>query len=415
MIFAFFANAHVMEWQALMFIMLAIAAALIGELFVRKGLPNIVGIMVLAMLCGNVFGISDWGENPIIMTLAEIGAIVILFYAGLESDLSKLAKRFYSGLSVAVVGVVAPFALIYPYLYFWQGLEPVVALLVCNVLVATSVAVTVGLFAQHHAQGTKVADIILVAAVIDDILGMLILGVVEPFATNRGETYSLKSTLLQIVMAVSFIIGGIYIGRKGAPFLGHQFDAWFHSGNKGKLLSAFLFCAGFVVLAKLFGLASIIGAFTAGLILDHTHFEKFSKATEENVEELVKPIRNITLPFFFLLAGISVDLKYMLDPSSLGFIVVLLILAITGKMISGIAVKEDGARFGLSNLLIGLSMIPRGEVGMVIALMGKNFGVFPDWLYASLVVVIFLTTIMPPVPLNKKIPQYKRRLTLKAV
>lgn len=400
------ANGHGLDMTVLGFITLALIAAVIGELFVRKGQPNIVGIMITAIVLSNVFGISNWGSEPIPQLLAEIGAIIILFYAGLESDLSELAGKFYDGLLVAIVGVLVPFILIYIYIFYIYGSQFATALMVANVFVATSVAVTVSEFNRHNAQRSRISDIILVAAVIDDILGMLILGIVEPISNASSEGISVFKIVLQIGLAVLFIVGGIVLGRIAASRFSTLFTELFHSGNKGKLLLAFLFCSVFVFISLLVGLAPIIGAFTAGLVLDHTHFKKFEKATAESVEELVKPIRNLTLPFFFFMAGISVNLSYLLDWQNMVLVVILFILASIGKMASGLAISLHGSRFGLSNAIIGIAMNPRGEVGMVIALIGKHLGLFSDQLYSVIVIVIFLTTVIPPLMLNVLIPRY---------
>lgn len=407
MFLLFASDVHGLTTQIVTFIALAIFAALIGELFVRWGQSNIVGIMIVAILVGNIFGITEWANEPIISFLAMMGAVVILFYAGLESDLEELRSKIISGLAVAVVGVVVPLLLVVTTMKFIYGASWIVSLLVANVLVATSVAVTVSVFSQNDAQKTKIADIILVAAVIDDILGMLLLGIIEPIISNNTESLSIFKTITQVTSAVGFISLGVFVGPKIAPYLSKKADQWFHSGNKGKLLFACLFCLVFVLIAMSIGLAPIIGAFTAGLILDHTHFKEFTKASAEDVEELIKPIRNIMLPCFFFVAGISVNWSHILNTTSGALVCLLLVLAIIGKVVSGFVIKPHGTRFGVSNLIIGLAMTPRGEVGMVIALMGKQYNIFDDQLYAILVMVIFLTTLLPPIPLNTLIRKYK--------
>lgn len=400
----FINSSSVIDSNLLIIIITVLSFAVLSEFLVRRGQSGIVGILLFSIILSNIFGLHYWANNQFVKFMSEIGAIIILLESGLESDLHDLKSKFSSGLLVAVVGVIAPLIMISIAVYFLFGHDAVVAILAANVLVATSVAVTADSFKQFNAEKSTAAGIIMVAAVIDDILGMLLLGIIEPLVSSHG-TYSVTHTLLQIFYATIFIVGGIFIGRWAANNLSKLFTLVFHSGNKGALYLTLLICSLFLLAACFSGLALIIGAFTAGLVLDHTHFKNFHKA-ENKVEQLIKPIKAMTMPFFFASVGISVNIGFLLsDTGTMGInwfclimVVLLFLLATLGKMLSGFVKKFDGnSIFGKTNWTIGIGMNPRGEVGMIIALLMVQLGLFTSELYGILIMVIFLTTILSPI------------------
>jgi len=253
---------------------------------------------------------------------------------------------------------------------------------------------------------TREARIILGAAVIDDVMGLLILAVVSGaiHAASSGEGMSLLSFAIITAKAVAFLVGAILIGHFVMP---HFFKGAGRFKTSGMFLAlSIAFCFVLAWLAALVELAPIVGAFAAGLVLDEVHFKPFERTGETSLEELLRPLSTVLVPIFFVLMGLRVDLRVFGRSDIIGFAIVLTLFAIIGKQVCSLAVAERG----LNRLAVGLGMIPRGEVGLIFAGIGTSLTlpnvqgvpvpVIGSATFAAIVVMVVVTTLVTPPVLN---------------
>jgi Kef-type K+ transport system membrane component KefB len=321
--------------------------------------------------------------------LAELGVIILLFEVGLESDLEEFLRVGWSAMLVAMIGVVGPFVLGY-YSSILLGLSYTSAIFMGAALTATSVGITARTLGDLGQIRTSAAKIILGAAVIDDVLGLIILAVVGSLVAVGTVSYGEigKVTLL----AVAFLVGAIVIGIAVAP---HMLRIAKKLRTRGMLtISAFLFCLALSYLAHELGLAAIVGAFAAGLILARTE-------DLVHIQQRIKPIADIFVPIFFVMLGVSVNLSVLnpLNPearSNLAFIGILVLVAVVMKVVAGLGVLKRG----VSRLVVGVGMIPRGEVGLIFASIGLTRSIITPAEYAAIIAVVIITTFITP-PLLK--------------
>ena len=294
---------------------------------------------------------------------------------------------------VAVLGVVLPFLLGFASM---RLLAPEVSLnsdmFVAATLGATSVGITAEVLREIGRDSSKEGHIILGAAVIDDILGLLTLAVVSGIVVSGNVDIS--NILSIVALAMAFLVGAVYLGphilRLTIRMLG-RLDI-----VEAKMFTSFMFVMVLAWLATLVGLATIVGAFTAGVILHEGYFKDLSAQGDHmSIRELIMPLEVILVPIFFVLMGIQVKLESFLDITVLITASGLLMAAMVGKVISG-----WGAGRGKNRLLVGFGMMPRGEVGLIFASIGKSLGVITDALFSSVVLMVILTTLAAP-PLIK--------------
>jgi Kef-type K+ transport system membrane component KefB len=386
-----------------------VAAKAGGELFERLHQPAVLGELVFGVILGNLslVGIHQFDglrTMPDIHTAAEIGVILLLFEVGLESNLQGLLAVGISATLVAALGVIAPVILGYfVSLWFLPEAPWYVHLFAGATLAATSVGITARVLKDLRKMETQEARIILGAAVVDDVLGLIILAVVSGIvgSIDRGAAadVSLMPVLWIIVKAVLFLVGAIVIGRLAAGKVIH-FGAHARVSGMPVVLSL-IYCFLLSGLAEMIGLAAIVGAFAAGIVLDETSYEAYPQMKTRRFEELVAPISNIFVPVFFVLMGIRVDLHSFSSLGVLEFAGALSLAAIAGKQICSLGIIEKG----LNRLAVGVGMIPRGEVGLIFAAMGarqtvSGVPVFSSETYSALVVMIMITTLATP-PLLK--------------
>ena len=394
-----------------------LAAKLGGELFERLSLPAVLGELIAGIALGNLVLVnSAWSfleplratpirENwaLIIDSLARFGVIILLFEVGLESTVKGMMKVGKSALLVAVLGVIAPFLLGFAVSWiFVKELPPALAaavpgfslnyvhLFMGAVLCATSVGITARVFKDLGKLQTKEAQIILGAAVIDDVLGLIILAVVSGIvsAAEMGRALDISSVLRLIGVAVLFLVGSLTVGAFLVPRIMGQL-AKLRTGGM-MIVSALLFCFGMAYLANAVGLAPIVGAFAAGLLLEEVHFRKFRENIE--IEHLIKGISAFLVPVFFVLMGIQVRLETFAQLSVLGVAAGLTIAAIVGKQVCGFGVLERG----IDRLSVGIGMIPRGEVGLIFAGAGRLLKVIDDATFSAAVIMVIATTLITP-------------------
>ncbi|MEO1297371.1 MAG: cation:proton antiporter [Cyanobacteria bacterium J06636_16] len=326
-------------------------------------------------------------QSEAISILAELGVIVLLFEIGLESDLRELGKVGYQAAVAAVVGVVVPFALGTIGLTTLFHVPVIPAVFAGAALTATSIGITSKVLSElGHLKSTE-GQIIVGAAVIDDVLGIIVLAVVASLA-KTGEV-DLFNVIYLIISASAFLLGAILLGK----FFNKSFVAIADKlQTRGALLiPAFTFALAMAFLANIIHLEAILGAFAAGLVLDETDKRK-------ELDQQVMPISDILVPIFFVTVGAKADLG-VLNPTvaenRAGLIIAtfLIVVAILGKIVTGWAVF---GKPGVNRLAIGVGMIPRGEVGLVFAGIGSASGVLDKPLEAAIIVMVILTTFLAP-------------------
>jgi Kef-type K+ transport system membrane component KefB len=379
------------------------AAKLGGELFERLGQPAVLGELILGVVLGNLtlVGITDFeflGTSAGLEILAQIGVILLLFEVGLESNTRDMLAVGWSSLLVAVLGIVAPFFLGWGVAAWLLPEEHQLAhVFVGATLCATSVGITARVLSDLGKVTSRESRIILGAAVIDDVLGLVILAVVSGIivATNQGGTLAWMDVLLIVIKAIAFLGGAVLLGGWTAP---RVFRLASKLRIRGMLLSiALVFCFLLSYLADLIGLATIVGAFAAGLILDEVHYKDFRDRGEHTIEDLVRPTAAFLVPVFFVLMGVRVDLSSFGQSEMLGFAALLTIAAIAGKMICAAGVLERG----LDRLSVAVGMVPRGEVGLIFAsfgaqlMLGDERVIVPS-VYAAVVIMVIVTTLITP-------------------
>ena len=389
-----------------------VVAKLMGEVFERLQQPAVLGELIAGIMLGNlvIFGftrVESLKTNETVAALAELGVIILLFEVGLESDLKEMMEVGWSSLLVAVLGVIAPFLLGWAFSAYLVPDEPRLAhVFIGATLCATSVGITARVFKDLGKLGTREARIILGAAVIDDVLGLLILAVVAGAikASANGASLSMLNVALIAFKSFAFLIGSIVVGQLLVPRLLRGAG---RLETRGVLLTlAISFCLVLAWAAAKVGLAPIVGAFAAGLILDEVHYQPTGGRTERDLHDLLQPVSTVLVPIFFVLMGLKVDLRLFTHGSILGLAAALTVAAIIGKQICALGVVERG----VNRLAVGLGMIPRGEVGLIFAgigatLMlpsatGENIPVISSAIFGAVVIMVIITTLITPITLK---------------
>lgn len=386
-------------------IVILLSAKLGGDLFERINQPAVLGELVMGMVIGNLH-LLGWDvfepfkHDITLEILAELGVIILLFQVGLESTVREMMKVGVTSFLVALFGVVAPFFLGWGVgIWFLPEESTLVHVFIGATLTATSVGITARVLKDIGKIQTKEARIILGAAVIDDILGLIILavvtGIISAAVTGIGGGVSSGAVLWIIFKAVLFIVGSVVIGAWLLPL---YFKFGFSLKAKGVLLSfSLLFCFLMAFIAGKIGLAPIVGAFAAGLILEDVHFKDFKSRGELKLQELLSPIAVFLVPIFFVRMGMMVDWTTFANVGILVFAAVLTLAAIVGKQVCALAIFVKG----INRLAIGLGMIPRGEVGLIFAGIGAKLlldgePVIEAGTYSAVVIMVIITTLVTP-------------------
>ena len=326
-------------------------------------------------------------QSEVISVIAELGVIVLLFEIGLESDLRQLKEVGIQAFVVAFIGVTAPFAAGTLGLMYFFHVAAIPAIFAGAALTATSIGITSKVLAEIGQLKSKEGQIIVGAAVIDDVLGIIVLAVVASLA-KTGEV-DITNVAILLVSAIAFLFGSILLGG----FFNKTFVALVDKlETRGSIvIPAFVFAYTMAFIGNAIHLEAILGAFAAGLVLDETDARK-------ELDELIKPIADLLVPVFFVTVGARADLS-VLNPmipenrSGLLIAVFMLAIAIVGKVITGWVV------FGIpdiNRLAIGVGMIPRGEVGLVFAGIGTASGAIDKPLEVAIIIMVIMTTFLAP-------------------
>ena len=374
-----------------------------GHLAERIGQPAVLGELLVGIVLGNLHlvGIENFEPlkaNTTLDALARLGVILLLFEVGLESTVGDMLQVGARSLAVAVLGVVAPWVLGWAVGVFMLPQHSVYAhVFLGAILTATSVGITARVLRDLGRAQAPEARIILGAAVIDDILGLVILAVVANLigAANTGAALSWGAVSIVIGKAMVFLVGALSLGLWLSP---HVFRVTARLRGRGILLATGLvFCFLLSWLASVIGLAPIVGAFAAGLVLEQGHYHQFTEKGEHTLVELVKPIASFLVPVFFVLVGMTVEIAAFANRGVLGLATLLTVAAIVGKQLCALG----GLGAPLDRLSIGIGMIPRGEVGLIFANIGLGLAingvpVIDRGIYSAVVIMVMLTTLVTP-------------------
>lgn len=361
------------------------AAKICGEIAERIGQPAVLGEMLGGIVVGGSGLRLVDPEEPVLHLLAELGVILLLFLIGLETDLPRLLAVGPAALAVALVGVAVPFAAGYG-VGVALGYPASLSLFLGAALTATSVGITARVLSDlGHLQSDE-AQVILGAAVVDDILGLVLLAVVA--GMSAGEPLSPLGIGRVAGVAFGFVALAVLVGQRFTPLLVRLVAR--ARVAKALFFGSVMFAFVLAWAAEAAGSAMIIGAFAAGVVLARTERGK-------EIEHQVHEVAQFFIPIFFVMVGAGVDLRSLdpTDPAARRFLLVGLLLtavAIAGKVVAGLAVFGRPMR----RLVVGVGMVPRGEVGLVFAQLGRGMGLLSAGLYSAVALMVMITTFVTP-------------------
>jgi Kef-type K+ transport system membrane component KefB len=386
-----------------------LAARICGEIALRLKAPPIIGELCAGIILGpSLFG---WiSPNEILNFLAEIGIILLLFEVGLETDLERLVKAGPKAVVVAIAGFVLPFVLGASCSYWFFGLSPMVSLFIGGTLTATSIGITIRVLSDLGRHRELEGQVVLGAAVIDDLLGVFLLAVLFEFSV--GGSVTLANTGQIILYVGAFFVLAPIVAKILSPLFKRYHD---YSNLPGMipivLVSVVLV---FASLAHSVGAPHLLGGFVAGIALSRRFFLPFGAALSvdpgftQRVHDQMRPIIQLFTPIFFVVVGLSLDFSAIDWTSSFIWTFSLLMgaIAIIGKLLGPWLIRMSVPM----RLAIGMAMVPRGEVGLVFAELGRATGVFDAAVYAGMVLVIAYTTLASPFWIKKYYERYGGRL-----
>ncbi|MEJ5227264.1 cation:proton antiporter [Thermodesulfovibrio sp.] len=386
----------------LIFLHLAILlffARLTGDIFAKFGIPSVLGEIFVGIILGqSALGIIPL--NDAMKLLAELGIILLLFHIGLEADIKQLKQTGFSAAAVAITGALAPMAMGFLVSYFLFDFSIITSLFIGGTLTATSIGITVRVLEDIGKMKEKFAQIVLGAAVLDDIFGVIVLAALYEF--SKTQEININATFLLVLYIGTFFLFAPVAGKIIAYFV----------SNLSKKLNTLDFVPPVVIAVILMfafaaheiGSPEILGAFTAGIAFSRRFTIPFAAAFQADksiihkIEESLSPLIWLFTPIFFVYVGLQLNLK-AIDFSSLSFwsmSIVLFIVALFSKLLGGFIVKGTMKE----KLSVGFSMLPRGEVGLIFAEFGRISGIYDDTLYAVIIFVVAMTTLLAPLVLK---------------
>lgn len=356
------------------------AAKIAAEIFERLKQPAVIGEILAGIIIGpSLLKYVEFSE--VSSALSEIGIILLLFTVGLEVKASALLKVGKRAIIVAILGVIVPFLAGFWLMKIW-GYNTIEAFFIGASLVATSVGITARVLASLNKLDTKVSQIILAAAVIDDILGLLVLSVVSSLAKGQINYLELSITAL---LSIGFVVFTLALGTKIVKKAKPKVEA-LHI-NQSFFVFALILCFGFSLLASFTGIAGIIGAFLAGIALSEV-------SEETDLHKQASAVMEFLLPFFLVGIGLQLKLSTLNNNNTILLAICITFLAIITKVVGcGLPALSLGK---IPALQIGVGMIPRGEVGIIVAQIGLSMKVLSDSLYAVVVFMAVISTLVAP-------------------
>lgn len=370
---------HTTQVLLQLFLMFA-AAKLLGAVFMRFRQPAVIGEILAGVILGP-YVLKIVSPSELTMGIAEIGVIILLFTVGLEIKPNDLLRVGGRATLVAVLGIIIPFAGGFFYMRY-VGHSTLESVFTGTALVATSVGITARVLADMNILNTEVARVILGAAVVDDILGMILLAIVSSVSEGHVSYLSLGVVIGE---AVAFTLVVVFWGSRVVGRIRPRMNS-VYSRNPAFIISL-LACLGLSVAASYIGMAAIIGAFLAGLaIADHRE--------EWGITERIYALYEFLVPFFFVVMGAQLNLRTFLDRSIIATALIISTIAILTKLIGcGLGAFKMGARDAIR---IGFGMVPRGEVGIIVGLVGLRLHTISDAVYSIVIVMTIITTLMAP-------------------
>jgi Kef-type K+ transport system membrane component KefB len=380
-------------------LIILLTARVFAELAVRMKSPSVIGELVAGVVLGpSLFG---WIEPAnALRLLAEIGIILLLFEVGLETDVRRLARSGRRAVAVALIGFVLPFVLGFGVSLQILGLPLLVSLFIGGTLTATSIGITVRVLTDLKRNNSPAGQIVLGAAVLDDVLGVVLLALLYEFAVGGGVN------LVNVGKVMLFVASFFLLAPVAAKFMSMVIRRFSEVSEipgmiPTTIVSLVLF---FAWLAHVLGAPELLGGFAAGLALSRRFFLPFSLALHNDVrfahriEAEMRPIVHLFTPIFFVMVGLSLNLREVQWHESSVWLTFFLLLAVAvaGKLAGGLALRETLP----TRLAVGTAMVPRGEVGLIFAELGRVNNIFDNEIYAALVLVIAVTTLAPPFALS---------------
>jgi Kef-type K+ transport system membrane component KefB len=387
--------------------LLWLVAKLGGELALRLNFPAVAGELAAGMALGALARHYPWfpavAGDPRLVLLGNLGIVVLMFAVGLESTVPQMVRVGLSAFRVALLGVAAPMAagLLAAFLLLPGGTPLLADLFIGACLSATSIGISAQVLRQYGAAKSREGRVIVGAAVIDDVMGLLVLGGISGAVAAQGGGAAMGWGRLagSLALALGFLAVALTLGRRVTP---HLFRLANRFRSQQILLPVALAFAFFLAwLGHLAGLAVIVGAYAAGLILEPAHVQILEERELCRLEQLVQPLVVVLSPLFFVLMGAGIDPGALLDLRILGFTLALTILGIAGKLASGLAAGRD-----LRWELVGWGMVPRGEVGLIFVAAGSQLQLdgqplFSAGIQAGIVGALLLTTVAGPLGLGR--------------
>jgi Kef-type K+ transport system membrane component KefB len=388
---------------ALALAVLIFAAKIGGEAAGRIGQPAVLGELAAGVLLGNLGlgGMQRLGGDPYLDVLARLGMLLLLFEVGLQLSVRDLFAVGPSSLGVALCGTVSSFLIGWAVAASLLDTVTAVHVFLGAAITATSVGITARVLKDLGASRSSEAKIILGAAIVDDVLALVILALVTGWlgARQAGEAFQGMPAVALVAKTLGFLTLAILLGVRLTP-------GWFRYAAKlrtpGALLAVGLcFCFFLSWAASAIGLAALVGAFAAGLILEDVHSEAFVKRGERSLSELIEPMTSFLVPVFFVLVGFRTSIRALAHLSWLEFSLGLVVAAVLGKLACAFGVRVPGAR----KMTVAIAMIPRGEVTLIFAALGSSLrlgssALLDDATYTALVAVVLVTTLVTPVALK---------------
>lgn len=373
-----------------------LSARIFSELAVRANIPSIIGELTAGIILGP--SLLGWIEpNSVLKLLAELGIILLLFEVGLDTQLDKLIQSGSKAVTIALSGFILPFVLGFASSYWLFELPLIVSLFIGGTLTATSIGITVRVLSDLKKHNSPEGQIVLGAAVIDDLLGIFLLAIIYEFSTSGQVNVSNIASIIFYV-SVFFMLAPV-LAKLLVPIIKHINR---HSDIPGLIPTSLVaMVLIFAYIAHLSGAPDLLGGFVAGIALSRRFFlpiGTFIKSDPEftmSVHSQMKPIIQLFTPIFFVMVGLSLDLSAV-DWGSLFvwvFSLTTLVIAVISKMLGAFLINEKNS----TRLAIGMSMVPRGEIGLIFAEIGRINGILNDTIYASIILVIAYTTIASPI------------------
>lgn len=395
-----------------------------GLSIVKKiGLPVVTSEILAGIVLGHLylFGITTFigmNHNEIIQFLSEIGAMILMFEIGLETQIKDISNKLVSGMKIALFGTVLTFSGGY-YLseFFYPGMTTDSRILLGVITAATATGISAKVFKDLKLLATREVKLVLTASLIDEVLSILCFAIVSGVLIAGNVEIE---TLITITAKITvFFLLSITLGTRLTPLL-TRLSVKIHAGISMKIGLLFFICTLYTWLASVLGVAPVIGAFIAGLVIDPEHFKNFSQAkflrelklianrtSDENakaqilktvhgqetrsLDELIKPLSNIFVPIFFTYIGLIFKISDLTKPRVVLFAISLLVISLIGRIISGYSEKEK-----LNKLLVGLGMTPIGEAGLIFAVTGHQLGIINNDIMSAIVLAVVLITIITP-------------------